>query len=209
MSSFSYYLAKYKSHRYVVCRRTGVKNSHHNKLSNGVLRLYSFQSAFSQINGKSISFDDQSIRDTQRLSVDVTLAAATSSGSFDAVTESQHSHSAVSNSELNLHSLSSDSGLHTGKTSEMSSDDFNVKLEDDQSSPTHAKESPSEKPESAADSGDSSSKTTPVRLSRVGSVKSRVNIFQHIENKPAVSPVKESNRPAPKKCKCQYYWRRN
>lgn len=163
--------------------------------------LCSFQSAFSPINGKSISFDDQSIRETQRLSVDAALPAATSSGSFDAATESQSQHSAVSNSEVNLHSLSSDSGLQTGKTSEISSDDFNCKMEDEHLSPTDAGIGGHDKGQSASESGgDSSSKSTPVRLSRVGSVKSRVNIFQHIENKPQTSPVKESNRPAPKKC---------
>lgn len=209
MSSFAYYLsiqwvlsltlplwAEFEDGR-------AVKNSQTNGviiLSGGC--LCSFQSAFSQINGKSISFDDQSIRETQRLSVDAALPTATSSsGSFDGATESQSQHSAVSNSELNLHSLSSDSGLQTGKTSEISSDDFNCKMEDEHLSPTDPGNDGQDKVQSASESGgDSSSKSTPIRLSRVGSVKSRVNIFQHIENKPQTSPVKESNRPAPKKC---------
>lgn len=161
----------------------------------------SFQSAtFPQINGKSISFDDQTVH---RLSVEV--AAPLQSRSFDAVV-TEHS---VGNSELNLHSLSSDSGLHTEKTSEMSSGDFNSKLEDEQPSPTTAEEVAGGKDSPASCD---ISRPTPVRLSRVGSVKSRVNIFQHLDNKQntteapnAGAASDSSKRPTPKKRKICLY----
>lgn len=165
----------------------------------------SFQSAapFPQINGKSISFDEQTVH---RLSVDPPHRPI-QSRSFDAVTshvladqlsvsQAQHQHCT---SDLLLHSLSSDSGLHTEKTSEMSSGDFTSKLEDEQevtSSPTLEEHKDCD-----------ISKPTPVRLSRVGSVKSRVNIFQHLDNKqnstvPATTMTTnatDSRRPLPKK----------
>lgn len=142
-----------------------------------------------------------------RLSVDA--ATPLQSRSFDAVvTETQSQQQSVGNSELNLHSLSSDSGLHTEKTSEMSSGDFNSKVEDERSSPTAAVvevEGDKDSPASC-----DSNKPTPVRLSRVGSVKSRVNIFQHLENKQntteapnAAAP--DTKRPTPKKCKRYVY----
>lgn len=149
---------------------------------------------FPQINGKSISFEDQT---AHRLSVEA-AAAPIQSRSFDAVTDQPTAAPAESvASELTLHSLSTDSGLHTEKTSEMSSGDFNSKMEDDQPSDNNN--------ETAATSGGEGSKPqTPVRLSRVGSVKSRVNIFQHLDNNnkqtTSTSPgAAESRRPAPKK----------
>lgn len=138
-----------------------------------------------------------------RLSVD---PAPVQSRSFDATATT--AEQSAGNSELNLHSLSSDSGLHTEKTSEMSSGDFNSKLEDEQPSPTT--DTTTGKELSSGEGKDSPascdiSKPTPVRLSRVGSVKSRVNIFQHLDNKQntATAPITatEPKRPTPKKCK--------
>lgn len=167
----------------------------------------SFQSAapFPQINGKSISFDEQTVH---RLSVDPPHRPI-QSRSFDAVTshvladqlsvsQAQHQHCT---SDLLLHSLSSDSGLHTEKTSEMSSGDFTSKLEDEQ----EVTSSPTVEENTGKDCD--ISKPTPVRLSRVGSVKSRVNIFQHLDNKqnstvPATTMTTnatDSRRPLPKK----------
>lgn len=164
----------------------------------------SFQSAtFPQINCKSISFDEQTVH---RFSVEAATTASDDppiqSRSFDAVVNECH-HS-TGNSELNLHSLSSDSGLHTEKTSEMSSGDFTSKMEDDQPSPTSAETNNKGSPSPGSDNNNKGA--APVRLSRVGSVKSRVNIFQHLDNKQNAAPTAsatgtESKRPTPKKCK--------
>lgn len=135
----------------------------------------------------------------QRLSVGASAGVGVQSRSFEVVpTDQQPQQNSVANSELNLHSVSSDSGLHTEKTSEMSSGDFTSKMEDDQSSPTTEMEK-----ETAPNCDNTNKPSTPVRLSRVGSVKSRVNIFQHLDNKQNTTapPVLETKRPTPKKRK--------
>lgn len=170
----------------------------------------SHSATFPQINGKSISFDEQTV---QRLSVDAPLP--TQSRSFDTGTLKASSTSVSvqaqqnQNSEGNsLHSLSSDSGLHTEKTSELSSGEFNSKVEEDEPTMDTGKESPA----SGCDASSVGSKPTPVRLSRVGSVKSRVNIFQQQQDNKQNTTVPsavannatESKRPVPKKRKLDH-----
>lgn len=155
--------------------------------------FYSFQSAtFPQIHGQSISFEDQTT--THRLSLET---APLKSRSFDAL-EFEAGYS-----KLNLHSVSSDSGLQTEKTSEMSSGDFNTKMDEEQPSPTAEQKKDSARERKESPSSCDKNKQTPVRLSRVGSVKSRVNIFQHLDPNTAVPSTNkvESKRPTPKKCR--------
>lgn len=103
--------------------------------------------------------------------------------------------------EANSNSLSSDSGLHTEKTSEMSSDDFDPKL--DENSPTESgavadKPAGRESPDTAIKPVVRSASEVMPR-SRGVNVKDRIGKF--LENKePNISPT-TSVRPAPKKCK--------
>lgn len=186
-----------------------------------VTSRFSFHSAFNQINLKSISFEDQPIKALKQKPVEFpglgvtvvgqqALSAATSTASFDA-TECQSQHSIIS-SELNLNSLSSDSGLHTGKTSEMSSGDFNSKIEEttpsneDLASSNENNNNENNVMEAKIDSNGSTPIESPVRsLTRTNSVKNKVGIFQDLENRMKTDPkaaVPPTGRPVPKKSEC-------
>lgn len=89
--------------------------------------------------------------------------------------------------EINFNSLSSDSGLHTEKTSEMSSDDFDTKL--DETSKAAGSTSP------VVGSAPKSSENVP--RSRGVNVKDRMSLFLG-NNEPNISPI-SSARPGPKK----------
>lgn len=97
---------------------------------------------------------------------------------------------------VNSNSLSSDSGLQTEKTSEMSSDDFDTKM--DVNSPSDKTPLESTSPDcSSKIFGRGSSAFENLPRSRGGNVKDRMNIF--LGNKePNISPA-TSGRPSPKK----------
>ncbi|XP_059614668.1 supervillin isoform X2 [Phlebotomus argentipes] len=116
-----------------------------------------------------------------------------STSSLDTTTEfTSHSLSG----EYNLTSLSSDSGLHTAKTSEMSSGDFLHQKEDmerqrDESSPEGS-------PSGHAERGEEPLKP----IVRVNSVRAKANMFKELENmrkkeseKPVTSPIRKRVLP--------------
>lgn len=129
--------------------------------------------------------------------------------SFDASNECHQSQHSIVSSELNLNSLSSDSGLHTGKTSEMSSGDFNNKFEGESPSIEETVTTECDGDEcvnaepSSNQQAENRSDDSPVRtlLSRNNSVKSKVNIFQDLENRQKLEPIQQSVRPQPKRSK--------